>query len=300
MEAKFKLDYADTISEFEKILKKFNLKRKIYRLLFNSRGLEFEQFRDFSEDEDAGAIDWAASSRANKLLARQYIEERDIDFFFAVDISKNMLFGSRNKLKAEYSADLTISLASLVLSSNDNAGLITFNEKIVNYLRPNNSKNQLFIIEKNLSDSKKYGHTADFNILFNFLFNTIKKRNTVVILISDFLYGLPELEKNLKMLSSKCEVIALAVRDPMDLELPHTKDLLVLSNSQGSNTMVIDSSISGAAYKRITEERIKKLRNIFKNTEVDLLELRTNESFVIPIVNFLQERSKGAEHGTVV
>ena len=135
MKNKFKLEYADSISEFEKIIKKFNLKKKIYKLLFNSRGLEFEQYRDFHEDEDASAIDWNASSRANKLVAKQYVEEREINFFFVVDMSKNMLFGSKDKLKAEYVADIVLSLASIIISSNDNVGLITLN-KILTIYRP--------------------------------------------------------------------------------------------------------------------------------------------------------------------
>lgn len=299
METKFKLEYAEAIIEFEKILKKFNLKRKIYKLLFDSRSLEFEQYRDFHENEDASTIDWSASSRANKLLAKQYIEEREINFFFVVDISKNMLFGSKDKLKAEYVADITLSLANIIISSSDNAGLITFNDKIINYLPPSNFKKQTFTMQEFLSEINNYEKDAEFQKVFEYLFNVIKKRNTLVILISDFLRPIPSMEKNLRLLSAKCEVMAIAVRDPLDIELPDMRDLLVLSNNQG-NSMVIDPQISKNAYKKIVNEQLTEVRKTFQNTEVDFLELVTDKAFVIPIVNFLQERSSGGEHGTII
>lgn len=300
MSTEFKLNYTEAITEFEKILKKFNLKKKIYKLLFNSRGLEFEQFRDFNESEDANTIDWSASARANKLLSRQYIEEREVNFFFVVDTSKNMLFGSRNELKAEYASDIVLSLANVIISSSDKVGLITFNEKIINYLPPSNFRNQTFIMKDYLTNIKNYGNIANFNVFFEFLFNTVKKRNTMIIIISDFLYLPTELEKNLQLLSAKGEVMAIAVRDPLDVELPDTKDLLVLSSSKDNSSMVIDPSISQMAYKKIATEQIEKVREVFKKTAVDFLELRTDKLFVIPIVNFLQERSKGEEHGTII
>lgn len=299
MVGEFKLNHAEAISEFEKILKKFNLKKKIYKLLFNTRGMEFEQFRDFDSSEDANAIDWGASVRANKLLSRQYIEEREINFFFVVDTSKNMLFGSKDKLKAEYAAEITLSLAHIIISSNDNAGLVMFNEKIIEYLPPKNIKKRVFNMEDYLSNMDNYGNNANFQVAFDFLFNTIKRGNSMVIFISDFLHNIPELEKNLRLLSIKCEVIAIAVRDPMDLELPDTKDLLVLSNPKNDSTMVIDPRLSREAYRKISKEQTEKIRNSFKDTAIDLLELETDKPFVIPIVNFIQERSKGGEHGTI-
>lgn len=299
MESNFKLEYADAISEFEKILKKFNLKRKIYKLLFDSRSLEFEQYRDFNENEDANNIDWSASNRANKLLARQYIEEREINFLFVMDMSKNMLFGSKDKLKAEYATDIALSLANIIISSSDNAGLITFNEKIINHLPPSNFKKQTFIMQEYLSNLNNYGKNAEFENVFEHLFNVIKKRNTLVILISDFLRPIPNLEKNLHLLSAKCEVMAIAIRDPLDIELPEMRDLLVLSNN-GGNSIAIDPQISKNAYKKIVNEQLISVRHIFQGAEVDFLELVTDKPFVIPIVNFLQERSSGGERGTII
>jgi uncharacterized protein (DUF58 family) len=299
MEKRLKLDYLDSISEFERILKKFNLKKRIYRLLFNARSLEFEQFRDFDETEDASSIDWPASLKSNKLLARQYTEEKEINFYFVVDASSNMLFGSEKRLKAEYASDMTLSLANLIMSSQDRAGLIMFNDKIIHYVPPTNLKNQFFLMEELLSDVSSYGGGANFEEVFKFLLNIIKNPNNLVIFISDFLNLSLDMDKNLSLLTKKCEVISFAVRDPLDLELPTTGNSLVIRDPQSGQTMALDTALAKKAYKEIVEKRTNLVRTTFMNNDIDFLELKITDSFVIPIIQFLQQRSKGGEHGVL-
>ncbi|MEK6848496.1 MAG: DUF58 domain-containing protein, partial [Nanoarchaeota archaeon] len=46
-----------------------------YQTAFRGTGLEFYGFRKYTTSDDASKIDWKASSRANDLLVREYIEE---------------------------------------------------------------------------------------------------------------------------------------------------------------------------------------------------------------------------------
>jgi uncharacterized protein (DUF58 family) len=300
MDSKFKLEFPEAIAEFERILKKFNLKKKIFKLLFKGRGLEFEQFRDFDESEDASAIDWPASLRAGKLLAKQYIEEKDIKFYFVLDVSSSMLFGSDKRLKAEYSADIVLSLSRLIMSSQDKVGLLMFNEKVVRYIPPKNSRNHFYQMQEVLSDISLYGGTTDFHVALEFLLGLIKSRNTMVIFISDFFHMDPKVQNTLSVLTRKCEAMALAVRDPLDLELPITNDLLVLGNANSKESMVVDTVLAKNAYKQIVEEQTNTVRAVFKDSDIDLLELLTDTFFVLPIIRFLQERSKGVENGLTI
>ena len=73
---KLNVDIPRAISDFEAAAKEFELKEKIYKIIFRGKGLDFDRYRDYAPDEDATSIDWKASKRANKLIAKQYIEER--------------------------------------------------------------------------------------------------------------------------------------------------------------------------------------------------------------------------------
>lgn len=53
-----------------------------YKSVFLGRGLEFEKFREYTSSDDSRIIDWKATKRANKLLIKQFVEERSLDVFF--------------------------------------------------------------------------------------------------------------------------------------------------------------------------------------------------------------------------
>lgn len=300
MSTKLKLDYPEAISEFERLLRKFNMKKKIYKLLFNGRGLEFEQFRNYDESDDAVSIDWNSSLKANKLLVRQYIEEKDINFYFVVEVSNSMLFGSGDKLKAEYAAEIILSLSDLVMSTQDKAGLVMFNDKIVNYIAPKNYKQQFYSMEQMLSDISSYGGGTNYKGVLEFLLQTIKNPNSVVVFISDFLHMPKSIESDFLLLSKKCEVVAISVKDILDMELPRTGDLLVLGDMFGNESLVVDTNLANRAYQDVVQKQAQEIRTSFKDNEIDYLELRLDSSFVVPIILFLQQREGGSGHGHFV
>src|SRR5277367_1864647 len=64
------------------------------RSAIKGTGFEFDQIREYSFGDDIRFIDWKASARNNKLLVKQYIEERSRTIFLAVDVSHSSIFGS--------------------------------------------------------------------------------------------------------------------------------------------------------------------------------------------------------------
>ena len=88
---KLNVNAPKAITDFEAVAKEFELSEKLYRIIFRGKGLEFDKYREYSPDEDASNIDWKASLRSNKLMAKQYIEERELNIIFVVDVSENML-----------------------------------------------------------------------------------------------------------------------------------------------------------------------------------------------------------------
>ena len=72
-----------------------------YRSVFKGEGSEFIGYKVYTPDDDASLIDWKASMKANKLLVKEFIEERNLDIFFLIDASSSMTLGSIDKLKCE-------------------------------------------------------------------------------------------------------------------------------------------------------------------------------------------------------
>jgi len=291
-EKKLRIDYLEPSRLFEKAMKKFQVKRILYRTLFRGKGLEFEGYRYFDSEDDYEAIDWKATLRAGEKMVRQYKEERDVSVYFLVDCSKGMLFGSGVKLKAEYIGEIVCVLARLVLSSGDKAGLIMYSDRDVRVLKPSNSKNQLFVIHKYLTGIENYQGNFKVEKALEFVFRFIKGPSNNVVLLSDFIHMKKGFEKNLSLIKSKADSIAIMVRDRLDEELPNENYKLILQDPYSNRQMIIDSKIARAKFKEQSLKQKEKIKNIFKEKGIDLLELRNLEKFVLPLSSFMKRRAQ--------
>ncbi len=287
------VDYPAAINGFAGAMRNFPVKKILYRPIFRGRGVEFDSYRSFEPDDDASFIDWKASLRTNTLLAKKYIEERDLYVYFFIDVSNSMLFGSRDKLKAEYTAEVVAALAHLILEAGDKIGLVLFNNEIVKFVPPANGKKHFFMISQILSDSKFYGGDFSMDTPLDYVLKMVKTDYTIFIIVSDFIKMHKTVEMKLKMLSAKFETLAIMVRDPLDESLPLTNVQLSVSDPYSNRQIIIDPKIAYVQYKKSVMEQKKRLKELFIRTGVDLLELNTEKDFYLSLALFLKKRSVG-------
>jgi len=291
---KFLINFPKAISEFENAMHKFPVKKILYRAIFQGKGLDFESYRLFSSaTDDASVIDWKASLRANGVLARKYVEERDLNVYFLVDVSNSMLFGSSKKLKAEYSAEVIASLAHLIIGAGDKIGLVMFNDKVVKMLHSMSSKNQFALLTKFLSDASLYGGGFDLDKAIDHVLRVVKTPYTVFILVSDFINTKEESSKRLKRMGSRFETLAVMIRDPLDENLPKTKYQFSIQDPYSGKQMIVDPEIASKQYHHNVVRQKSMVKKVLKSSRVDLLELMTDKGFAIPVASFLEARSSG-------
>jgi uncharacterized protein (DUF58 family) len=292
-QGKLNVDIAGSISELQSMLKEFRLKKRIYKLFFRGRGLEFEGYRDFSPDDDANQIDWKATARAQKTLVRQYKEERDLKIMFIIDVGTNMVFGSTEKVKCEFVTEIVAAFSKVMLDVNDKIGFILFSDAIKHFINCKGGEKQFQIFVDMLSNSSNYGGTTDINKVLDFALDYLDKSISSVVFVSDFLRINKETEKKIGHLSNKFETIIIRVRDPLDITLPEIEGEIVLESPVNSQQIIINPNVAKRTYERYALEQGKMVEEMFKKTGVDFLDLVTNESFVIPLTIFLKERIRG-------
>ncbi len=300
MEKRLNLDIAGSISEFEVLIKEFLLRRVIYMNIFRGKGLEFDGYRDFAFDDDAVDIDWKASTRANKLLVKQYIEERNLKIMFVVDVSDNMLFGSVSKLKCEYAAELSAALAYLITNSNDQIGFALFNDKITKIVFPKLGIKQLNIFTDELSKTSAYGGISDIKKTLGFLSDYLDNSINSVIIISDFIRMKKDILKTLNLFSSKFETIAIMIRDPLDKKMPKIKGEVVIEDPVTKEQVIIDPDIISRLYEKNALEQENMVKKIFLDCGIDLLDLTTDKPFPFSLAEFLKERVEKRKYITPI
>ena len=287
---KLNVDVAGSISDLQSMLKEFRLKQKIYRLFFRGKGLEFDGYRDFASDDDASRIDWKASLRAQKLLTKQYKEERDLKIMFVIDVGDNMVFGSTEKIKCEFITELVAAFSMVMLSENDQIGFVLFSDSIKQFVQYAGGEKQLQIFVNSLSYGENYGGLTDIDSALDFLVKTFDSSVSAVVLVSDFLRVSGETKKKLNLLANKFETIIIRVRDPLDITLPDIDGEIILEDIETRGQVIVNPSIAKKNYEINALQQGELVEDIFKKTSVDYLDLITDKSFVIPLSIFLKER----------
>ena len=293
---KLLVNYPRAISEVVSALKSFPVKNILYSSVFRGRGISFDSYRRFEQDDDSSMIDWKASLRSNSLLTRKYIEERDLNVYFLVDVSNSMLFGSRKKLKAEFAAELVVALAHLVISSGERVGLVMFGEGAVKVLHPTVGKNQFALIAKFLADSEFYGGDFDMNASIEHVLRTVKSAYTVFVLVSDFISMDESMRRNVRLLGTRFETLAIMLRDPLDENLPRTNYQFAIQHPYSGKQMILDPEIAAEKYRHGVVRRKRMIKEIFKESRIDVLELMVDKPFAIPMTSFFRARTSGRTH----
>lgn len=291
---KFSINFPKAISEFENAMHKFPVKKILYKIIFRGKGLEFDSYRIFGPEDDAVLIDWKASLRANEILAKKYIEERDLNIYFLVDISNSMLFGSGKQLKSEYAAEVIAALSHLIIGAGDKIGLVMFNDNIVKILHPANSKNQFALLTKFLSDPTLYGGGFEIDKAIEYVLQTVKTPYTIFIIVSDFIRTKKENMKNLRLIGSRFETLAIMIRDQLDENLPKTKYQFSIQDPYSGRQIILDPEIAAERYRKNVIRQKGLIKEMLKKSNIDLLELTTDKHFIIPVSNFLKKRAIGS------
>lgn len=294
MAGKLVVNFPRAITEFENAMQKFPVKKILYKNIFRGKGLEFDSYRVFQPDDDASLIDWKASLRSNTILAKKYIEERELNIYFLVDVSNSMLFGSGDKLKAEYAAEFVASMAHLVLGSGDRIGLVMFSNEVVKFLPPARTKNQFALFTKFLSDSSLYGGGFDINKAVNHVLHTIKSPYTVFILVSDFIRTKKESIDSLKLMGMRFESVAVMIRDKLDEDLPDSNCQFAVQDPYSGRQMILDPGIARDRYRKNVLRQKTMVRDMMRKARIDLLELITDKNFAIMVSSFLRGRARGS------
>jgi len=289
-ERKLNIDVGQSISALRYFLKRFDVMSKKYKIFFRGKSFDFEGFRDFTPDDDVSSVDWKTSSRSGKLLVRQYKEEEDKKIVFVLDIGENMVFGSTEKLKCEYAAELVLSLTDIIINVNDRAGLILYNDEVRNFFVPRRGTQQFNIFLDLLSNPKNYKGGSNISSALDFILQNFNNSTCTIVLVSDFLNFSKKDKHNISLLSSRYETLAFMIKDPLDKTLPDVSGEFIIENPFTKDQLLIEPKLARKEYERHAEKQAKFVREAFRSADVDCLELVTDKPFSFDVINFIQER----------
>ena len=224
-------------------------------------GIEFAGYRSYTVGDDAALIDWRASVRSRKLLVKELSEEKNLNIFLLVDVSNTMLFGTVNKLKAEYVAELVSSFSFAALRGGESVGIALFSDRVKKFAAPKLGLPNHATLMGLIGDINNYGGKKDFPKAASQLLSMMGVPGLIIV-ISDFV-GIDETwDSYLKIMAEQHDLICVAVRDKRDRELPSHGEYLLEDPTTGQK-LVIDVADYGAPYKAYVQHEERKLASLF-------------------------------------
>ena len=88
-------------------------------------GIEFHQLRDYREGDSLRSIDWKATARMGRLIAREYQDERDQQVVFVLDAGRRMLAKDADISHFDHTLNAMLLLSYVALGQGDAVGIMT-------------------------------------------------------------------------------------------------------------------------------------------------------------------------------
>lgn len=259
-------------------------------------GFEFDQIREFQPGDDIRFIDWKGSARSNKLLVRQYYEERSRTIMLMVDGSASGLFGSSHERKYDLYAQVASVIALVGSMSKDAVGLTIFNDQVQRIIPPARGRTQALKIMEALFAFEPAGHT---NLCVPFeQITRLKRRDVMAFVVSDFIdYGDEKKYTSLMRQAARAaDVIALRVLDMHEREQPTmSAGYITIEDIETGEAIPVRIGGYNGALGKLLNHRCAQQDEAFRSYRIDTLDLIAQEhhhdAYIPELIQFFAQRA---------
>jgi uncharacterized protein (DUF58 family) len=290
---------ATETSELLKKIRKIEIKTKgisseifsgEYHSAFKGKGMAFSEVREYQHGDEIRTIDWNVTARLNHPYVKVFEEERELNVIILVDVSSSESFGTIMQTKKDLITELCAVLSFSAIQNNDKIGVILFSDIIEKFIPPKKGKRHILRIIRELIEFEPQRNGTDISQAVKYLVNVIKKRS-IVFIVSDFISK--NFDDSLSIISKKHDTIAINIYDKRETELPNI-GLIRIADSEKGTSKWIDSSKNSLReqYKSWWADRENLLKYTFMKNKIDVIKIRTDESYIAPLTNFFKLRGK--------
>jgi uncharacterized protein (DUF58 family) len=273
---------------------------------FKGRGMDFEELREYMPGDEVRDIDWNVSYRMGRPFVKRFREERELAMILALDISGSAEFGSLNRSKREFAAEIAATLAISATRSSDKVSLLLFSDQTELFLPPRKGRNHILrIIREMLSYRPKHRGT-NISAALAFL-NHVVHRRSIIFLLTDFLHSFNgtagpqpagrDTLQEIGLTNARHDLVCVHLHDPRESNLP-SAGLVTLEDAETGELLEVDSNRVAVRdrFLRTNAERLAELDRAFRRAGVDTLSFSTAEAYAQTLQRFFETR-RGRRRG---
>ena len=261
-----------------------------HRSPYHGFSVEFAEHRSYEPGDEVRHIDWKLYGKTNKLYVKRYEEETNLRAHLILDTSKSMDYASGKVSKLQYGSYLLAALSYLMISQQDAAGVVLFDESIRSFIPPKSTPSHLNTL-LNVLDVEKPGTDTKIEPVLHEMAERINKRGLVII-ISDLFDEPDSIMNGLKHFRhSKQEVILFHILDRNELEFDFNSRTKFVDMESGEE-ITTDPWHVRNDYKNL----IKNLQDYYKSqcrlNLIDYVPLFTDDSLDKGLNKYFNKRQK--------
>lgn len=267
----------------------------LHRSPFHGFSVEFTEYRGYTPGDDLRYLDWRVLARSDRHVIKKFEDETNLRCHLVVDQSQSMAFGPGGVTKAAYAATLAATLAYFLHLQGDAIGLLTFDEGVRDFLparqRSDHLRRLMLALEKPAG-----GRATDLAAPLERVAQLVRRRG-LVVLISDFLAPLAELERSLLLLAAGGQETAVfQVLDPTELTLGFERPTLFQDVESGRELYIDPATARGGYLEKITAHGAA-VAGICERLGVGFTRLTTDQPLELALLEFLQRRMRRKTRG---
>lgn len=184
----------------------------IHKRRRRGEGQDFHQLREYRVGDTLRQIDWKATARTRKLIAKEYQEERDQAVVFLVDGSRRMRTRDGPLSHFDHALNAMILLAYVALRQGDAVGVQSFGGDL-RWLAPKKGSSFLNTLIHTVYDLQPTLQPADYTHAASLLMTRQRKRALLVLLTNLRDEDSDELFAAIRLLKQRHVVLLASLRE---------------------------------------------------------------------------------------
>ncbi len=262
----------------------------LHRSPFKGFSVEFSEYRPYIPGDELKRVDWKVFSRTDRFYVREYEAETNLRAYILLDASGSMSYSSQGISKFEYASYLAASLVYLLLKQRDSVGLVTFTNRIENFIPPIQSASHLNNLLRVIDKTKPEGET-NLSETFYQLAPRLKRRGLIIIL-SDLFDDKERVIHSLRLFRyKKHEVLVFQILDKNEKEFSFSQPL-VFKDLETGKEITLDPRQLKREYQRLLERFLLDFKRRLQEAYIDYNCITTDMPFDQALFAYLEKRSR--------
>lgn len=263
-----------------------------YLSAFKGSGMEFDQLREYVPGDDVRHIDWYSSLKTDKVMVKQFVEERDRTVILMIDLSASSLYSSQAQLKQDLMIEVAAGLAFVAINNKDRVGALIFSDRVERWIPPSRGRMHLSTILDAIISTKASGKKTNIRDALRFLVG-LKMRQAIVFMLSDFIDDLGRCASLLKLANCKHDCIAIRFVDTLEQQFP-SLGLIEVEDIESGTVSILDTRANRRredhSITSILRARSLSQKRLCDANKIDLLDLVVGKPYLHSLIQFFHQR----------